>query len=322
MPAMRTGLGGTEGNGGEERALALLAALCPPPPPGEVWLGDDAAVVRGPGGTRLLLAADAVVMGVDADPALTSLADFGWKALAVNLSDIAAMGGEPGHALVTVIGIGPDDLELLYQGLLEASAGCSCPVVGGDLSGGSQAVVSVAVTGWVDGSPVLRSGARPGDSVWVSGPLGAAAAGLRLLQQAGPGGTGDFTPPQLALVAAHARPRPELAAGRAARRAGATAMIDVSDGFSLDISRLADSSGVGLDLEGVPVTPGATLEEALSGGEDYVLAFTCPPGTDLPESFSRAGLSLPVYVGRCTDRPGDHRLAGVTLPARGWEHSF
>ncbi len=150
-----------------------------------MWFGDDAAVVRPPGADRLLLlAADTVVEGLDADLELTSLADLGWKAMAVNLSDIAAMGGQPGHAIVSVVGLGPSGLDELYAGILEASACYSCPVVGGDLSAGDQLVVTVAVTGWVDGPPVLRSGARPGDRIWVTGPLGAAAAGLRRLREA------------------------------------------------------------------------------------------------------------------------------------------
>lgn len=186
-----------------------------------MWAGDDAAVVRVPVPSSvpspgqvplLLLAADAVVAGIDADLSLTTLSDFGWKAVAVNLSDIAAMGGRPAHALVSVVGLGPDELEELYAGIVEVAAEFGCDVVGGDLSAGSELVVSVAVTGWADGAPVLRSGASPGDRIWVTAPLGAAAAGLRLLRQAGPGphawGTADH-----ALVSAHPRPRPRWPRG-------------------------------------------------------------------------------------------------------------
>ena len=94
-----------------------------------------------------MFAADVVVGGIDADLSLTSLADFGWKAMAVNLSDIAAMGGSPCHAVVSVVGLGPPELEDLYTGILAAAAEYSCPVVGGDLSGGQQVVVNVALTG-------------------------------------------------------------------------------------------------------------------------------------------------------------------------------
>jgi thiamine-monophosphate kinase len=262
-------------------------------------IGDDAAVVEPPRGP-LLLSADALVEGVHADLSVTTAADFGWKALAVNVSDIAAMGGRPLHALVTVVvppGRGAD-LEALYEGLLEASAVFGCPVVGGDLTAGPALTVSVSVTGTVDDGgpgPVRRSGARPGDVLWVTGPLGAAARDL----QAGRAG------------AAHARPRPRLAEGGAARWAGATAMLDLSDGLALDLRRLAGASGVGVVVDEVPVAEGATLEQALGGGDDYELLAACP--VDLP-GWRR--------VGRCTADPGERRLAGSPLPAGGWSHSW
>jgi thiamine-monophosphate kinase len=281
----------------------------------------------------LLLATDTVVEGVDADLSLTTLADLGWKAMAINLSDIAAMGGTPGHALVSVVGLGPDDIDALYEGVLEAAATYRCPVVGGDLSAGKQPVVTVAVTGWVDGPPVLRSGARPGDTIWVSAPLGAAAAGLRLLRQAATPGSpagGERTKAESQLVRAHARPRPALAEGSTARLAGATAMIDVSDGLIADLSRMADLSAVGFELTEVPVAPGATLEEALGGGDDYVLAFTMPGstgpegpnGSSVPGVFTAVGLPAPYLVGRCLPDPSQRRLAGRTLVETGWEHAL
>lgn len=314
---------GPAGGGGEYEALARLAAFLPAPPPGEVWAGDDAAVVKLPGTSTLgLLAADTVVAGLDADLSLTTLADLGWKALAVNLSDIAAMGGRPAHAVVSVVGLGADGLASLYEGMLAAAARFACPVVGGDLSGGDQVVVSVAVTGWVDGRAVLRSGATPGDVLWVTGPLGAAAAGLRLLRQAGPGGRARLTEAEDRLAEAHARPTPALAAGAVARQAGATAMIDVSDGFAVDVARMASSSGVGLDLEAVPIAQGATVDEALAGGEDFVLIFTCPAEIDAEGAFERAGLSPPARAGLCTHYPERYHLAGSTLETRGWEHTI
>jgi thiamine-monophosphate kinase len=264
----------------------------------------------------MLLATDALVAGVDADLRLTGLADFGWKALAVNLSDLAAMGGQPGHAVVSVIGASVAQLEELYDGLLEASARFGCPIVGGDLSSGAELVVSVAVTGWVEGSPVLRSGARPGDSIWVTAPLGAAAAGLRLLRDQGSVAAGSE------LAKAHARPQPALAEGRAARLAGATAMVDVSDGFLADLSRIAESSGVGFQLSALPVARGATRDEALQGGDDYVLAFTMPPGSDPRPAFSRAGLRPPYAIGTCTEDPGERVFRGEPVAPQGWRHKM
>jgi thiamine-monophosphate kinase len=307
---------------GERDALRRLARLLPPAPGGEVWFGDDAAVVGVPGTDGLLLlAADAVVAGLDADLELTSLADLGWKAMAVNLSDIAAMGGRPRHALVSVVGLRPDEIEALYAGVVEAAEAYACPVVGGDLSGGAQAVVSVAITGWCDGPPVLRRGARPGDSIWVTGPLGAAAAGLRWLQ-ATPKVELANGVPAAALVRAHARPRPALAAGEVARRLGATAMIDVSDGFVADLTSLAEASGVGFALTEVPVAEGATLEEALAGGDDYVLVFTLPSGADALVPFAERGVSAPYRVGSCLGDPGQRLLAGRAVAVAGWEHQL
>src|SRR2546423_8514292 len=131
------------------------------PPAGETWIGDDAAVVVPPLG-GLLLAADLVVVGVHADLSLVGLDDFGWKALSVNVSDIAAMGGEPTHALVSLAGPAHTDLEALYRGIAEAVDYYGCAVVGGDLSSADQLVVSVAVIGDAGSRPpVLRSGALP-----------------------------------------------------------------------------------------------------------------------------------------------------------------
>ncbi len=144
-------------------------------PRGQVWVGDDVALVPGPLGS-LLLASDAVVAGIHADLSLVGLDDLGWKALVANVSDVAAVGGRPLAAVVSVAGpLGEVDVDLLYDGLLEASVAYGCPVVGGDLTSSPTLVVSVAIAG--DGGsaspgPVLRSGAQPGDRLFVTGPLG------------------------------------------------------------------------------------------------------------------------------------------------------
>ena len=314
--------------GGELEALSRLQRLLPAPPKGEgeVWFGDDSAAVRLPGpGGMLLLASDCVVAGLDAHLGLTTLADFGWKAMAVSLSDIAAMGGRPLHALVSVVGLGATELGELYSGILEASERYSCPVVGGDLSGGDQVVVSAAVTGWVEEKPVLRCGARPGDAIWVSGALGAAAAGLRLLEAGKPAQVGNGARSVAAdLVRAHARPQPALAEGSVARRYGARAMIDVSDGFVADLAKLAEASGVGFDIVGrqVPVAPGASLTEALYGGDDYVLALTTSPLVDLGAAFAASGLGRPHRVGTCTPDASQHCMDGRDIAVGGWQHDL
>lgn len=304
---------------GEFEALRRLASALPAAPPGETWIGDDTAVLQVPAGASLLLAADAVVAGVHADLELTGVDDLGWKALAVNLSDLAAMGGEAGHAVVTVAGPLGTDLDLLYEGLGAAASTYRCPVVGGDLTGAPVLMVSVAVTGWVQGPAVLRSGARPGDRIWVTGPLGASAAGLRLLRSP----PSDLDAGAVALlVAAHARPRPQLAAGRAAAGAGARAMIDVSDGLLADLGHIADASGVGFELSGVPVAAGATEEEALGGGEDFQLVVCADPAVELDAAFARAGLAEPVAIGTCVADPGVRRLRGEAVGALGWQHDW
>jgi thiamine-monophosphate kinase len=145
-------------------------------------IGDDAAVLPAPAGD-LLLTADAVVAGVHADLDLVGLDDLGWKALAVNVSDVAAMGGRPLCALVTLAGpLAEVDVDALYEGLMAAADEYACPIVGGDLAAAPVLMVSVAVVGTVEGGrPVLRGGASPGDVLCVTGPLGSSAAGLELL---------------------------------------------------------------------------------------------------------------------------------------------
>jgi thiamine-monophosphate kinase len=308
---------------GEFAAIAAIRSFLPSAPdPAQVWIGDDAAVVPVPAGGWLLLAADSVVAGVHADLALTGLDDLGWKAMVASVSDLAAMGGRPGFALVTVAGPPATDLGLLYQGLGAAAAACGCPIVGGDLTNATDLVVTVAVSGYCDGDPVRRSGARPGDEVWLSRPVGAASAGLRRYraraagEPVGPRGEAA----DRRLRQAHARPTAELAAGEAARRAGARAMIDVSDGLAADLAHIAESSGVGMQLQQVPVAEGATEEEALGGGEDFALAFCVPDGAPLAEAF--AGLPPPIRIGSCTADADQLTLDGHPLPIAGWQHSW
>jgi thiamine-monophosphate kinase len=220
-------------------------------------------------------------------------ADVAWIAMARNVSDIAAMGGRPCHALVSIVLPKGTDAAALLVGLVEAST--MCPIVGGDTSSGPVLVVTVAITGTVDdGAPVLRSGAQPGDTLFVTGPLGAAPA----------------------------RPVPRVAEGVAARRGGARAMIDVSDGLALDLRRLADASGVGVVVDAVPIAEGATFDDALARGEDYELVFAAPDADAVLAEFDAAGLDPPIELGRCTDAPRERRLGDGELPEGGWEHRW
>ena len=266
---------------GEFEAIRRIAARFASPPPGEVWIGDDCAVLA----DGLLVAADVVVEGVHF-AAPTRPADVGWKAVAVNVSDVAAMGGRPTHLVVTVAAPPGTDVDALYDGIEEGAEAFRCPVVGGDLSASPVLAVSVTVLGTTDGRPpVLRSGARVGDAVWVTGPLGGGAASSYLR-----------------------RPAPRVTEGIAAARAGATAMIDVSDGLGADLGHLLDASGVGADIAdgAVPVARGATLAQAMGGGEDYELVFTGPDAAGAAAGAVRIGVIV-------ADR-------GVRPPASGWQH--
>ena len=302
--------------GGEFAAIERIRRLLPPAPAGETWSGDDAAVVVPPRGEQLVLTTDAVVAGVHADLDLVGVDDLGWKAVAAAVSDVAAMGGTARWLVAAVCGPPSTDLDRLADGMARSAAFHGCPLVGGDLSGADELMVVVTVIGTVEaGAAVVRSGARVGDAVLVTGPLGASAAGLRLLRAGGRGASGPC-------VDAHRRPRARLAEGRTARLAGSTAMVDVSDGLAADLGHLAAASGVGLRLDTVPVADGATLEEALGGGEDYELALTTPDPAGMTASFTAAGLRPPVLLGRCTADPAERTLGGRPLPAGGWEHAW
>lgn len=298
---------------GEFAAIARFERLFGPSPQGEVGIGDDAAVVSPPSG-HLLLAADAIVEGVHFDLALVGLADVGWKSVVVNVSDIAAMGGTPLHALVTVAGPSSTDLDMLYAGIAEAAEHYGCRVVGGDLVNSPLLVITVALTGTLDGQPVLRSGARPGDAIYVSGPLGASTAALRALRS----GANANADADGGAVSAYRRPRARATEGVALGRSGVvTSMIDVSDGLVADLSHIADASGVGIALDDVPLAAGATLEDALGGGEDFELAFTAPPS-----AAGDIGIDNAIRIGTCTRDPGQRSLGGAPLPVVGWEHQW
>ena len=187
------------------------------------------------------MSVDTLVEGVDWRPEWSTASDVGWKSVMVNASDIAAMGGTVSAYLVSIVIADGFDLDGFYDGVEEACARTGGTVVGGDLSAGPVTVVTVTVLGCAD-EPVLRSGASPGDGVWASGPVGAAARDLR--SGGGP---------------AHRRPTAYLGA----RPAGVTAMIDVSDGLVRDCAHIAEASAVAVALDDVPVASGATLDDAL-----------------------------------------------------------
>lgn len=262
--------------------------------------GDDAAVIAAADG-RVVATVDTLVHGPDFRLAWSSAYDLGYKAAAVNLADVAAMGATP-TALLVALAM-PDATRLSFvTGLADGlRAACrdlapGCRVEGGDLTVSDTLTIAVTALGALAGrNPVLRSGARPGDVVAVAGELGRAARGLRLLFDRFRDASGSPVPVDERLLgtaerddlAAQLRPAPPIALGPAAADAGATAMMDVSDGLVLDATRLAEASGVTISIESASL--GEDVADALAGGEDHALLATFPAGRALPQGFRRIG---------------------------------
>jgi thiamine-monophosphate kinase len=298
----------------EDSALQRIAALITRARDGSsaVRIGDDAAVLARPAG-RLVCCTDAGVDGVHLDSTRFPLGDLGYRTAIAALSDLAAMGAAPLGVLVALCARGDVDVVALETEVVAACATAGCPVVGGDLSTSQTTTVVVAALGVeTEGRTVGRHGASPGDAVLVTGPLGGAAAGRRC-RAAG-------APLDDVLVQRFRRPEVRLAHGALAARHGATAMLDVSDGLARDLRRLADASEVGVELDDVPVFDGATLEEALGGGDDYELVCTHPDPVRLGEAFRAAGLAIPIRIGEIVADASVRRLAGNALPDVGWRH--
>ncbi len=245
--------------------------------------GDDTAAWSAFRATELCTT-DTVVEGVHFTRQTTPWADLGWKSMASNISDIAAMGGRPLYALVT-LGLPPEtavaDIDSLYQGMLEISQHYGVAIVGGDVVRSPVVFVTVALTGARAGQPLLRTMARPGDRVGVTGYLGASGGGLQLLLE----GLTLPKPADAYLRQAHRRPRPAVDAGQLLSRAGVAAAMDISDGLADDLAKLCRASGVAARVytDQAPMHPhlkaafpADCLNLALNGGEDYILLFTAP----------------------------------------------
>ena len=301
-----------------------------------VGIGDDAAVWQPSRSHRSIVTTDALIEDVHFSRAWMSLRDIGWRAMAANASDAAAMAARPLLATVA-LGVTPaitqTDVLELYAGMQACAKAYDIAIVGGDLSRAPVLTIAITLVGEVRPSNCkLRSGARPGDAIAVTGALGASRAGLAVMR-------GELTlEPALAAeaVAAHARPQPRVREGRflGASRS-VRAMMDCSDGLSTDLARLCKRSGVGARIESVPVAASAlaaarALGEdpsafALAGGEDFELLFTVDA-----RAFSHLATRFRAHLGRPLHRVGtiqaDEALVvvnqGEAQPLRrsGWEH--
>ncbi len=283
--------------------VELIRRMAGGPAPGlEVPIGDDAAMFHFSGGSALLTI-DSIYEGVHFRLDTYSLSDVGWKSVAAGISDIAAMGGEPSCALLSLAferAPEPEEVRALIGGFLECADSFGCPLVGGDVcrsTGGMSLTVTVAGVPCA-GAPVLRSGAGAGDAIGVTGTLGDSGAGLFILEK----GDDRLRAAFPLLVEAHLRPRPRVQAGCLLAAAGVTAMEDVSDGLAADLGHICDESGLGCRVEAadVPLSEEARslatqsgadpLEWALGGGEDYQLLFTTHPAR-----FDKAAAALALH---------------------------
>jgi len=277
----------------------------------EIGIGDDAAVWRPTTGRAAIETTDLLIEEVHFSLRHMSWYDVGWKSMAVNVSDVAAMGGQPGAAFVSA-GLSPqmplEDARELFRGVAECAAEYGVAILGGDTVAAPQAaVINVALYGETldeSGAVLRRDAARPGDAVGVSGPLGESAAYLRLQDDA--------------FRAAHVHPLPRVELGQQLLRAGIRCGMDVSDGLLADLAKLCSASGAAAQVQAVQVPqapalarllPHDALELALTGGEDYQL-LACGP----EDMLRQAGLAV---VGSITEG------SGVTvLDANGQELSF
>ncbi|MDQ4124166.1 MAG: thiamine-phosphate kinase [Actinomycetota bacterium] len=300
---------------GEAGVVELVTSYLPRGPEGELWSGDDAALVAG-----ALVTTDTMVEGEDFDLAYCDGFDLGWKAVAVNASDVAAMAGTPSYAVAT-LALPPstpvDLVDGIGRGLAAAAERWGVAVVGGDLSAAPLIVLGITLVGRPGERVVTRSGAKARDRICITGAIGGSWGGLTLLRA----GRGDESP---GLVERHLRPQARVEEGQVLADLGATAMIDVSDGFAVDLTRLMRASGTGcsVDPDAVPLDPrldvlgeADLLKGAILGGEDFELLATLPPEAEPP-----AGVTV---VGEVTEGPslrfGEDDLEELGR-SRGWDH--
>jgi len=296
--------------------------------PGELGIGDDAAVLPARGG-KIVLTADMLLEGIHFDFRYFRPGEVGWRALAANLSDLAAMGAEPLCYLVSLAARADTPLAVLhgiFRGMASAARPSGIRLMGGDTCRGDRLVLSLALAGRIRrGREVRRSGARPGDLLFVTGEPGWSRLGLRLLSGGRPASLRGW---RRRAADAHLKPEARLAEGVAAARSGAvSAMIDLSDGLLPDLTRLLSESrcGARLDERSIPLTPlfrtaalalgEDPLDAVLAGGEDYELLMAVPPRRAAAFRRAARGFGVPaVPIGEVTGRRG----VRIRRAAGGW----
>ncbi len=292
-------------------------------------IGDDAAVLALPRGAELVTAVDTLVAGVHF-PHTTALVDVGWKALAVNLSDLAAMAANPRWSLLALTVPEPEMARPIVRGLLQCARRHGVALVGGDTTRGPF-TISVTLLGTVPrGRAILRSGAQPEDTIWIAGDIGQAAAGLAVAQ----GRLDVVERDRKRFLRALDRPRPPVELGIALRGL-ATSMVDVSDGVLADLGHVQTASGLGATLSIADLPASRALKRVVSdasarfrlqtGGDDYTLLFTAPASRRARVQSAALEAKTPVTeVGRMHRQRGLFAVSADgsrrRLEARGFEH--
>lgn len=314
----------------EDQLLATIhRVLSGAGPEVTVGPGDDAAVVRS-GSGELVLTTDAMVEGVHFRTDLTTPRDLGYKAIAVNVSDVAAMGASPRFAVCALTLSSSIDAAWVVElagGMRECCEEFALSLVGGNLSAGGEVTIVVTVTGEVvPGRAVRRDGARPGERLVVTGSLGGSAAGLRVASQR------SWSEVERDAIRRFMRPTPRVGEAGVLASHGVTSMMDISDGLTLDLSRLcrASEAGARVELARIPRHPAATPEEALAGGEDYELLATLPDHdaveaarSDLREAFGVSLGDIGAIIDEglvAVDENGTERPLLTEGAIAGWDH--
>lgn len=297
-----------------------------------VGIGDDAAAWQGDNSIQLAKV-DALVEGVHFQTGMIGWADLGWKALAVNLSDIAAIGGLPKYALVS-LAIPPDtevdNVLTLYRGMLKLAKRYGVAIIGGDTDSTSYVSITVAVLGSIKQKNLLtRNSAKPGDQIAVTGYLGSSIAGYETIRRK----LKFKTKATNVMKKAFLRPEPRLSEGQLLLKTGINTAIDVSDGLLTDLTHICKASRVSarLNADSIPIAPEVTnsfgnnsLEMALSGGEDYELLFAGEPMA-IEKAKKKATCPVTIIGEILTGKPGEVTLVDkvgkpLKVNKKGWEH--